>query len=141
MENGIALGVSYPFKAKQLDSCNYDENQKKVSVVDYRYVPIKSNEFLRDLLYTVGPLVVGVNASLFTFQNYKSGVFSDTECIGGVNHAVLLTGFGYDERYGDYWVLKNSYGKSWGENGYIRMTRNIANFCGLWELVVFPIVD
>jgi cathepsin L len=139
-ENGIAAGSSYPFKARELDSCNYNESEKKVSLIDYRYVPIRDNDFLRDLLYTVGPLVVGINASLFTFQSYKSGIYNDPNCVGGVNHALLLTGFGHDERYGDYWVLKNSYGKSWGENGYVRMSR-APNMCGIWELVVFPIVE
>lgn len=141
-DNGIAAGVTYPFRAKELDTCYYnEESQKKISLIDYRYVPIRSNGFLRDLLFTVGPLVVGVNSSSFTFQNYKSGIYNDPACVGGVDHAVLLTGFGNDERYGDYWVIKNSYGKNWGESGFMRMTREINNFCGIWELVVFPIVD
>lgn len=92
-------------------------------------------------MYSVGPLSVGVNASLFSFQNYESGVYNDPLCTGEVNHAALLVGFGKDKQYGKYWLLKNSYGKSYGENGYIRMTREIPNFCSIGNFVVFPTID
>lgn len=90
-------------------------------------------------LVAIGPLAVSVNATLPTFQNYKSGVYNDPQCVGDTNHAMLLTGFGTDPRDGDYWILRNSYGKGYGENGYIRMTRNISNMCGIFSYVMFPI--
>jgi cathepsin L len=138
-DNGIAEGSSYLFKGQELGICNYTIDQKAHSVRDYRYLVIKSNELLRNLLYAVGPLVVGVNSRLFSFQNYKTGIYDDPQCTGGVDHAMLLTGFGTDLRDGDYWIVKNSWGKNWGENGYIRMTREVDNFCGLWEMVMFPV--
>ena len=92
-------------------------------------------------MYSVGPVVVGINASVFSFQSYKSGVYNDAQCVGDVNHAVLLVGFGEDERYGKYWKIKNSYGKNYGESGYIRMSRDIPNMCGIWSFVVFPVLN
>lgn len=96
-------------------------------------------DFFQQLIVAIGPLAVSVNASLPTFQNYKSGVYNDPKCIGDTNHAMLLTGFGTDPRDGDYWILRNSYGKGYGENGYIRMTRKISNMCGIFSYVMFPI--
>lgn len=141
--NGVARGIEYPYQQTQNPTCSYDSWMEfsAVTVLDWRYVPIFSDQFLEDLLYSVGPLSVGVNASLFSFLNYQSGIYSDPACQGGVNHAMLLVGFGSDERYGKYWILRNSYGKTYGDKGYIRMTREIPNFCGLWEYVTFPIID
>ena len=138
-DNGIAAGYSYMFQGQELGKCHYNETQKIYSVRDYRFIRINSNDFLRDLLYSVGPLVVGVNSRLFSFQNYQKGVYDDPECTGGVDHAMVLTGFGTDEQYGDFWIVKNSYGRNWGEKGFIRMSRKVNNFCGLWEMVVFPV--
>jgi cathepsin L len=52
-----------------------------------------------------------------------------------------LVGYGTDDKWGDYWILKNSYGKNFGENGFIKISREIPNFCGLWEYVTFPLLD
>lgn len=65
----------------------------------------------------------------------KIGVFSDYECrndYDSLNHAVLVVGYGKDTVTGyDYWLVKNTWGKTWGENGYIRMRRNFNNMCGI----------
>lgn len=85
-------------------------------------------------------MTVGVDGSLFSFLSYSSGVYNDPDCSNDLNHAMLLVGFGTDNVTGlDYWLLRNSYGESWGENGYIRMTREIPNYCGLWNYVIFPL--
>lgn len=88
-ENGIAAGINYPFKAREDVNCKYEPEMKAATVRDYRRVPIHSNDFLRDLLYAIGPLAVGVDASLFSFQNYKTGIYDDRACTGAINHAML----------------------------------------------------
>lgn len=91
-------------------------------------------------MFSYGPVTVGIDASPFSFQSYSSGVYNDPECSGDINHAMLLVGFGTDDATGmDYWLLKNSYGSSWGEAGYIKMTRDVPNFCKLWDFVNFPL--
>jgi C1A family cysteine protease len=74
-------------------------------------------------------------------MNYEKGVYNDPECKGNVNHAMLLVGFGTDPIDGDFWILKNSYGYSWGEGGFIRMSRSIKNFCNIWDYVVLPVFE
>eukprot|EP00420_Gonyaulax_spinifera_P036775 CAMPEP_0197884472 /NCGR_PEP_ID=MMETSP1439-20131203/10911_1 /TAXON_ID=66791 /ORGANISM="Gonyaulax spinifera, Strain CCMP409" /LENGTH=147 /DNA_ID=CAMNT_0043504205 /DNA_START=29 /DNA_END=470 /DNA_ORIENTATION=+ len=71
---------------------------------------------------TKGPVVISVDAS--PWGEYKSGIFTDCSINATVNHAVLLVGYGRDEKYNlDYWLIRNSWG-DWGEGGYIRLQRH-----------------
>ena len=66
---------------------------------------------------------------------YKSGVYSSISCSADLNHAVIMVGFGTTEDGKNYYLVKNSWGKDWGEQGYIRISRNYANkgkgICGI----------
>lgn len=139
IEQGITEGRNYPFRMRELESCFYNQSMRNASMFDYRRIRIRNDKFLMELVYSFGPIPIGVYSSLFTFLNYHEGVYNDPECIGTVDHAMLLVGFGTDPVYGDYWLVKNSYGSDWGENGYIRMTRSIANFCNITDYVVLPV--
>ncbi|CRL08267.1 CLUMA_CG020956, isoform A [Clunio marinus] len=141
IDNGITIERNYKYKAKELKSCLYDSSTKVANISDYRQVRLPTDDFLRDILYSVGPLTVGIDSSLFSFQHYKFGIYKDENCSENINHAVLLVGFGVDETHGKYWIIKNSYGKNFGEKGFMRLTREIENFCGIRNYVVFPVND
>jgi cathepsin H len=73
------------------------------------------------------------------FKDYKSGVYHSTVCnntAADVNHAVLAVGFGHEEGM-DYWIVKNSWGTSWGDNGYFKIQRGV-NMCGCSNCNSFP---
>ena len=56
-----------------------------------------------------------------------------------INHAVLVVGYG-DDNGDEYWLVKNSYGTSWGEKGYIKIARNENNMCGIATWPIYPTV-
>ena len=86
------------------------------------------------LVSTYGAAVSYIYASDTAFGNYATGVF--TGCTSqNINHAILVVGYGTDSATGlDYWLIKNSWGTGWGNNGFIQIKRGnnqcgIGNFC------------
>lgn len=71
-------------------------------------------------------------------MNYQYGVYSNAKCSKVPEHAVILVGYGVDAKFGPYWLVKNSWGTSYGENGYVRMARGRKgqiNLCGIANMV------
>ena len=87
-----------------------------------------------------GPFAVQVDARSLAY--YAGGVFvpNDDDCDGSLNHGALLVGFGVDDESGlTYWLVKNSWGDTWGEEGYLRLVRG-RGACGITDLVVHSVV-
>jgi len=80
------------------------------------------------------PVAIGIQADQASFQYYDSGIMSGN-CGKQLDHSVLLVG--YDS--GSYWKIKNSWGKSWGESGYIRITQT-GDQCGVLDDASYPTV-
>ena len=74
------------------------------------------------------------------FSDYTSGTYTSTTCQNGpsnVNHAVLAVGYGTDDSGMDYWVVKNSWGTSWGDKGFFKIERGV-NMCGIADCNAHP---
>ena len=72
---------------------------------------------------------------------HVSGIFSYMNCNrNNLNHAVLVVGYGNDKYGRNYWLIKNSYGQWWGENGYMRLSRDGRNACGISSFASYPLV-
>ncbi len=99
------------------------------------------------LTYAVaqGPTSVAIEADTKAFQLYKSGIFDDAVACGTtLDHGVLTVGYG-TENGKDYWIVKNSWSASWGDQGYIRLLRNSANtngagMCGIAMAGSYPVM-
>ena len=112
---------------------------KMVQVGGYQWVG-KDEQSLQAAV-AKSPVVVGVDSKGW-FQ-YKSGVFQDCASAGGTNtdHAVLVTGYGTSDYWGDYWTIKNSWGSDWAkQGGYIFLPRNKGSQCNIasWPLIPTP---
>lgn len=136
---GIDSENSYQYKARK-DICHFDRSN--VAATDEGAVILNtgSEEELRQAVAAIGPIAVHIHVT-DSFMSYHSGVFYDMHCDPRkLNHAVLVVGYGTDKGFGDYWIVKNSWSKSWGNEGYIQMARNKNNNCGIAIFPIFPLV-
>ena len=89
------------------------------------------------------PVSVAIEADQQSFQFYKSGVYNDPECGNRLDHGVAAVGYGTTDNGQDYWVVRNSWGSSWGAEGYIKMSRqsnNVNGTCGILSFASRPIL-
>ncbi|CAL9014299.1 unnamed protein product [Prunus brigantina] len=134
---GIASEENYPYQAVQ-GTCN--ANQPAVQITGYEKVPANSEE---DLLKAVSmqPVSIAIVGSGEEFKHYESGVFSTTDCGTTLDHAVTIVGYGMTEDGTKYWLLKNQWGESWGEKGYMKILRDAGppeGVCGLARDAYYP---
>lgn len=139
LNKGVNFADSYPYREMER-RCRFNRSEPYLQISGYVKIKEKTEESLMEAVAKKGPVVVAINTnSKFSF--YESGVFYDTSCTKtNTNHVLLAVGYGTDKDEGDYWILKNSWGKYWGENGYIRFTRNRNNSCGIASFAMYPLV-
>ena len=119
---GICSEDDYPYTSKDgtcITSCTPVTNS-----VPLYYSSFKSGATEEQLLIAVAqqPIAIAIEADQLTFQLYKSGVFTGN-CGTNLDHGVLIVGYGTLDGK-DYYKVKNSWGTSWGVNGYILLQRN-----------------
>merc|ERR1711962_44342 len=129
---GINSEEEYPYTARD-GTCNITK-PFIANMINYEFVTGYNETDLKRAVAEIGPISVTIFAS-DKFDNYSRGIFkcNETASKRHSNHAVLVVGYGRTLDYQDYWIVKNSYGTKWGENGYMRMgTNNFAeNPCGI----------
>ncbi|XP_042858750.1 cathepsin L-like [Penaeus japonicus] len=136
---GIDTEESYPYEAKN-GQCRF--NASDVGATDTGFVDVEhgSESALKKAVATIGPISVAIDASRPTFHFYHDGVYSDKSCSSmHLDHGVLAVGYGSAENGGDYWLVKNSWNTSWGNKGYIQMSRNNENNCGIATQASYPV--
>merc|ERR1719502_126243 len=102
------------------------------------YKDINSESALLDAVANTGPVSVAIEADQMSFQLYSGGVLTGS-CGTNLDHGVLAVGYGTESGKA-YWKVKNSWGASWGENGYIRMIKG-QNQCGIGNQQSCPVVS
>jgi len=145
---GIDTEASYNYTAKTGKKCLYNATNSGANLTSWVDIPHKSEIDLQKAVGTVGPISVAIDASRPTFHFYKKGVYHDRKCSSErLDHGVLAVGYGSDappagsdKKAKDYWLVKNSWGASWGMEGYIKMARNKRNACGIATQASYPVV-
>ncbi|XP_030371275.1 cathepsin L1 [Scaptodrosophila lebanonensis] len=136
-QQGLAVGEKYPYLDKR-DTCKYQSELSGAEITGFAVIPPKDEQAMKEAIATLGPLACSVYG-LESLTLYKSGIYADEECNKGeVNHSILVVGYG-TEKGQDYWIVKNSWGTAWGEEGYFRLPRG-KNFCGIATECSYPIV-
>lgn len=135
----FALESDYPYKGVN-QKCTYDSSKGVSHIEKYVYVEMGNERGLFDKVATYGPASIAIVVTN-SFMLYSSGIFNDPSCTQSpTNHAVGCVGYGTENGI-DYWIVRNSWGKSWGEEGYIRMIRFRHNQCGVATDACVPVVE
>ncbi|XP_059633760.1 cysteine protease RD19A-like [Cornus florida] len=135
---GLELEKDYPYTGKDGRTCKFDKSKIAAKVSNFSVVSLDEDQIAANLVKN-GPLAVGINAAFM--QTYIGGVSCPYICSKrNLDHGVLLVGFGsagysiirFKEK--PYWIIKNSWGESWGEDGYYKICRG-RNICGVDSMV------
>ena len=131
--------------APQQMMCNFEALAQPVaSVQSWGILTPNYEDNMELVLRYIGPVAVGIYGAHPSFLAYQQGIFDVEDCPQYPNHALLIVGFGEEEIYHSepqigsngnrdngsntqvvrFWLARNSWGESWGENGYVRIRRN-----------------
>lgn len=134
--NGINTENGYPYHAAD-ETCNTTkEAVHAATITGYEMVPPNSEEALLKAV-SKQPVTVAIDASCDEFMNYASGVFTG-DCGTELDHDVTVVGYGTHVNGMKYWLIKNSWGTSWGRNGYMIMQRDVNAVEGLCGIAMRP---
>ncbi|CAG2178552.1 unnamed protein product [Oppiella nova] len=137
---GLDTEKGYPYKGID-QKCNFSVSSIGARATAFAILTPGNESVLQESVANIGPISVCIEAS-GNFMSYSGGVFDDKTCSPNfdyINHCVLAVGYGTDTKTGkDYWIVKNSWGTVFGEEGYIRMSRNNKNQCAISTLASYP---
>ncbi|XP_065020482.1 vignain-like [Musa acuminata AAA Group] len=122
---GITTEENYPYVAPQ-EQCKVKRERSPAVVIDgYEDVPVNDEDALLRAAANQ-PVSVAIEASGQDFQFYSEGVFT-VSCGTELDHGVAIVGYGTSKDGMKYWIVKNSWGPEWSEEGYVRMQRGICH--------------
>jgi cathepsin L len=139
---GDETEAEYPYTESSGGGCQYNKVKSvPLGITGYRN-STQGDENALLVTASLGVVSIGIDASDFFFQLYSSGVYNNPNCQNswaGLDHGVAIVGWGNDPTGGDYWLVRNSWGEFWGQAGYIWMSRNKDNQCGVATDATVPL--
>jgi len=124
----------YPYTAQSYGKCKAnDAIAINAQITGYANVTAGDEDAMKQAVLQYPVLSIAIDASKFSFQMYSSGVYDESRCKNKnwqLDHGVAATGYGV-ENGNEYWWVRNSWSEGWGMNGYIKMSRNKNNQCGV----------
>ncbi|KAJ4975428.1 hypothetical protein NE237_000534 [Protea cynaroides] len=139
---GLTTESDYPYEQTDGTCKKKAALYSAAKISGYEDVPADNEQALLKAVANQ-PVSVAIDGGGLAFQFYSSGIFTG-DCGTELDHAVAAIGYGVNNRDGmKYWLMKNSWGTSWGENGYMRIQRDVAakeGLCGLAMNASYPII-
>lgn len=141
----LALEEDYPYRGQD-SFCRDNSSAVQDSAVRFKgFKAVRRGdvEGVKEALYTKGPLAVSIDAGNPSFRFYSSGVYDEPACKwqqDDLDHSVMLVGYGTTEGGKDYWTVKNSWSRFWGDRGYVHISRD-HHGCGIASDAIYAIVD
>lgn len=136
---GISTEKAYPYFAVD-HNCTVNPKTFDLQVPKGSFNITQGDEVsMKDAVFEHGPVSIAFEV-VDGFKDYKSGVYTSKVCKNGsgdVNHAVVAVGYG-KEKGMDYWIVKNSWSATWGDEGFFKIQRGV-NMCGVAECNSFPV--
>ncbi|KAL6894680.1 hypothetical protein ACP4OV_008778 [Aristida adscensionis] len=139
IENGgLTTEAEYPYQARRV-YCNRAKSGHHVATIR-SYAQVPAGEANLQNAVVQQPVAAAIEAG-GSMQFYRGGVYSGP-CGQRMNHAITVIGYGADAGGQKYWLVKNSWGNTWGENGYVRMRRDVGRggICGIALDLAYPVV-
>jgi len=137
---GIDTEESYTYTAQD-GKCKFNKATIGATCTGFTDLPSGDEDALMQAIATIGPISVAIDASQDSFQFYSSGIYSDENCSSEeLDHGVTAVGYGTQGSGQDFYIVKNSWGTGWGDQGYIMMARNQDNMCGIATMASYPLV-
>ena len=136
---GISSNNNYPSTSVKNVCAKPLRRPIRINIVRiHRSVP-DDEENLQRFVGVIGPVAANIHVT-DNFISYSSGIFYDENCHKDrlTNHVVAVVGYGTYSEGQDYWIIRNSWGPQWGENGYMRLARNTVYNCGIASAAFFP---
>jgi len=124
-KQGVEGDANYEYTASD-DTCAFNKKFVIAHVSNVKCYESVDDDTIKQYLNSVGPLSIAVAAN--DFQTYDSGIL---ECqYTQLNHGVLLVGYGTESGQ-DFWIVKNSWGANWGEEGFVKVSTAAGANCGI----------
>ncbi|KAF3452077.1 hypothetical protein FNV43_RR08173 [Rhamnella rubrinervis] len=135
---GISSEENYDYEAMDGTCDTMRSRNPAARITGYEDVPTNNEEALR-MAVSAQPVSVAISVGE-EFRMYRTGIFSGG-CGQTLNHAVTLIGYGESEDGNKYWLVKNSWGETWGEYGYMKLLRESGDaegVCGIASKASYP---
>jgi len=137
--NAMDTEADYPYKGVD-GTCEASKKQGKFKATGFTRVPKNKKDQLKAAI-AQGPVSVAIEADTMVFQFYSGGILNSKSCGTNLDHGVLAVGYGTQNGQ-DYYIVKNSWGSSWGSKGYINIAAvDGAGICGIQMDAVYPSTD